>query len=153
MNRIRDFPFDPIAKDLREGKCIPFLGAGASSFPNNIEVKPPSARALAWELAKEWNHSQCQVFCDTAGSDDPAAQERALRARIDCANLMLVSSWVEHGLGDRPRLDEKLRQHLAEKPLSPNPLHNLLARVAKQQPMAIITTNYDDLIEQALDKQ
>jgi hypothetical protein len=150
MNTIRDFPFDPIAKDLREGKCIPFLGAGASSFPINIEGKPPSARALAWELAKEWNHPQYQVFCDTANSNDPAAQERSLRARIDCENLMLVSSWVEHGLGDRPRLDEKLRQHLAEKPLSPNSLHKLLARVAKQRPMAIITTNYDDLIELAL---
>jgi hypothetical protein len=71
MNTIRDFPFDPIAKDLREGKCIPFLGAGASSFPIDIEAKPPSARALAWELAKEWNHPQYQVFCDTANSNDP----------------------------------------------------------------------------------
>jgi hypothetical protein len=150
MNDIRNFPFKPIAKDLREGKCIPFLGAGASSFPGDIEAKPPSARALAWELAKEWNHPQYQVFCDTVDSDDRAAQERCLRARLDCENLMLVSSWVEHGLGDRPRLDEKLRQHLAEKPLSPNTLHKLLARVAKQQPMAIITTNYDDLIELAL---
>jgi hypothetical protein len=87
-----------------------------------------------------------------ADSNGPAAQERALRAKIDCENLMLVSSWVEHGLGDRPRLDDKLRQYLAEKPLSPNPLHKLLARVAKRRPMAIITTNYDDLIELALDE-
>jgi hypothetical protein len=89
-------------------------------------------------------------FCDTANSNDPVAQERALRARIDCENLMLVSSWVEYRAADRPRLDEKLRQYLAERPLAPNPLHKLLARVAKQRPMAIITTNYDDLIEQAL---
>jgi hypothetical protein len=149
MNTIRDFPFDPIAKDLCEGKCIPFLGAGASSFPNDIEVKPPSARALAWELAKEWNHPQYQVFCDTSNSNDPVAQERALRARIDCENLMLVSSWVEYRAADRLRLDEKLRQYLAERPLPPNTLHRLLARVAKQRPMAIITTNYDDLVEQA----
>ena len=149
MNRIRDFPFDPIAKDLHEGKCIPFLGAGASSFPSDIDVKPPSARALAWELAKEWNHPQYQVYCDTANSNDPVAQERALRARIDCENLMLVSSWVEYRAADRLRLDEKLRQYLAERPLPPNTLHRLLARVAKQRPMAIITTNYDDLVEQA----
>jgi hypothetical protein len=28
-----EFPFDWIAGDLREGTCIPFLGAAASSFP------------------------------------------------------------------------------------------------------------------------
>jgi hypothetical protein len=150
MNTIRNFPFGPIADDLREGKCIPFLGAGASSFPNDLEAKPPSSRALAWELAMEWSHPQYQVFCDSANSTDPAARERALRARIDCENLMLVSSWVEHRAADRPRLDQKLRHHLVTRPLSPNPLHNLLACVAKERPMAIITTNYDDLIEQAL---
>jgi hypothetical protein len=65
---------------------------------------------------------------------------------------MLVSSWVEHGRGDRPRLRSKLRAHLAneQKPLPHNTLHELLARVAQQQPMAIITTNYDDLMELAL---
>jgi len=43
---------------------------------------------------------------------------------------MLVSSWVEHGLGDRSRLDQKLREHLADehKPLPHNSLHDLLAR-------------------------
>ena len=65
-------------------------------------------------------------------------------ARVDCENLILVSSWVEHGLGDRSRLDEKLREHLADerKPLPYNALQDLLARVAQQKPMAIITTNY-----------
>jgi SIR2-like domain len=68
---------------------------------------------------------------------------------------MLVSSWVEHGTGDRPRLRSKLRAYLANerKPLPTNPLHDLLALVAQQRPMAIITTNYDDLIELALIKQ
>ncbi len=147
---IDDFPFEPIAKDLREGKCIPFLGAGASSFPVALEAKPPTASALARELAEEWVHPQYRVLRDLENSNDPAAQEQFLRARLDCENLMLVSSWVEHALGDRSRLDEKLREYLADKPLPCNALHDLLARVAKQRPMAIITTNYDDLIEQAL---
>ena len=34
-----------------------------------------------------------------------------LRATLDCENLKPVSSWVEHGLGDRSRLEEKLREH------------------------------------------
>jgi hypothetical protein len=107
------------------------------------------------ELAKESMYPPYQVVRESAGSNDSAARERFLRATVDCENLMLVSSWVEHCLGDRSRLNEKLRQHLADKrkPLPYNALHDLLARVAQQQPMAIITTNYDDLIESALVQQ
>jgi hypothetical protein len=144
------FPFEPIAKYLREGRCIPFLGAGASSFPKDLTAKPPSASALARELAEEWVHPQFQIFRDLAGSSDLAEQERCLRARLDCENLMLVSSWVEHRLGDRSHIDDKLREYLADKALPCNDLHDLLARIAQQKPMAIITTNYDDLIELAL---
>ena len=155
MKAIGDFPFDWIAKDLREGKCIPFLGAGASAFPKEINAKPPSASALALELAKESMYPPYQAIRDADGANDAAAQERLLRATVDCENLMLVSSWVEHGLGDRSRLEEKLREHLADehKPLPYNSLHDLLARVAQQRPMAVITTNYDDLIESALVQQ
>jgi hypothetical protein len=93
-----------------------------------------------------------QTIREAAASNDTAARERLLRATVDCENLMLVSSWVEHGLGDRSRLEEKLREHLADelRPLPYNSLHALLARAAQQRPMAIITTNYDDLIELAL---
>jgi hypothetical protein len=147
-----EFPFDWIAADLREGNCIPFLGAGASSFPKEIAAKPPSARALAMELAEEWNYPQYRVFRDMANSADPADQERRLRARLDCENLMQVSSWVEYGRGDRPHLRNMLRAHLAngQRPLPHNSLHDLLARMASTKPIAIITTNYDDLIELAL---
>jgi hypothetical protein len=149
---LNEFPFDWIAADLREGNCIPFLGAGASSFPREINAKPPTARTLALELARESRYPPYQVVRDAAGSNDPAAQERSLRALLDCENLMLVSSWVEHGTGDRPRLRSKLRAYLAneQQPLPYNSLHDLLARMALQQPMAIITTNYDDLTELAL---
>jgi hypothetical protein len=150
-----DFPFDWIARDLRTGKCIPFLGAGASSFPRDMNAKPPSARALALELAEESRYPPFRIVRATTTPSDTAAEERRMRAKLDCENLMLVSSWVEHGYGDRRRLSEKLRAHLADKqnPLSPNALHKLLARIARDQPMAIITTNYDDLAEQALTKQ
>jgi hypothetical protein len=149
-----EFPFDWIAADLREGNCIPFLGAGASSFPRDINAKPPSARTLALELARESRYPAYQIVRDAAGSNDPATQERSVRAQLDCENLMLVSSWVEHGTGDRPRLRSKLRAHLAneQQPLPYNSLHDLLARIAQQRPMAIITTNYDDLAELALAK-
>jgi hypothetical protein len=150
---IKEFPFKLIARDLSEGRCIPFLGAGASSFPTDLKAKPPTSSTLARELAEYFVHPQFEVFRDPPSSNDLAVQQRYLRARLDCENLMFVSSWVEHGgLGDRLRIDEKLREHLADahKPLPYNSLHELLARVAQQRPMAIITTNYDDLIELAL---
>jgi len=150
-----EFPFDWIARDLRGGNCIPFLGAGASSFPRDANAKPPTARALALELAEESRYPPFRMLRAATSSGDSGAEEQRLRARLDCENLMLVSSWVEHGYGDRWRLSEKLRAHLADKenPLAPNRLHELLARIAQQKPMAIITTNYDDLVEHALVKQ
>jgi hypothetical protein len=130
---LEEFPFDWIATDLRQGNCIPFLGAGASAFPKNVNAKPPSARALALELARE------SMYPPSFGVE----------------NLMLVASWVEHCMGDRPRLRRTLRKHLADErnPLPCNALHDSLARVAQQMPMAIMTTNYDDLIELALVKR
>src|SRR6516165_4895368 len=147
-----EFPFRWIAQDLRRGRCIPFLGAGASAFPKDLHAKPPGARALALELAEESRYPAYQVAFEAAIPTDPTTNERILRAKVDCENLMLVSSWVEHGTGDRPRLRTKLRASLAneQQPLPCNSLHSLLARVAKQRPMAIMTTNYDDLIELAL---
>jgi NAD-dependent SIR2 family protein deacetylase len=149
---IDEFPFVPIAKDLREGRCIPFLGAGASSFPKDLQQKPPIASSLARELAEEWRHPQFEVSNQTANSGNLEKLEHSFRAKTDCENLMLVSSWVENGPGDRSHLNHKLREHLAnpQRPLPFNDLHKLLAQVAKQKPMAVITTNYDDLIEQAL---
>jgi len=148
---IDDIPFDWIATDLREGNCIPFLGAGASSFPNDGNAKPPSARRLAMELAAESRYPPYQVLLGGPDPGDMKAQEHFFKAKLDCENLMLVSSWVEHGRGDRRRLRDKLRKRLAsdETPLPWNPLHALLARIAEHKPMAIITTNYDDLVELA----
>ena len=48
MKAIEDFLFEWIARDLREGKCIPFLGAGASAFPKEANAKPPSATHRIW---------------------------------------------------------------------------------------------------------
>jgi len=146
------FPFDPIARDLWTGTCIPLLGAGASSFPSDIETKPPSARALAWELAEVSGYPPYRVAVSSTGSDDMMSQKRIMRAQFECEDLAAVSSWIEHGLGDRELLHSSLRAHLADeqKLLPPNALHHLLGRMAQQTPMAIISTNYDDLMEQAL---
>ena len=80
------FPLGPIAIDLREGNCIPLLGAGASSFPKDIAAKPPSARELAMELAEEWHYpsmmSSATWLTPTIRTIGSGACAQGLTARI-----------------------------------------------------------------------
>jgi hypothetical protein len=144
-------PFEWIAKDLKNGKVIPFLGAGASAFPP-IEAKPPSAAALALSLARQSTHPEYRLAAECSQNAQAAATRQQLEAYIDCTNLASVASWVELVRGDRERIREELRDALTKPghPLPFNDLHALLADVAVNTPLAIITTNYDDLIEEAL---
>lgn len=151
-DELEEIPFDWIADGLRTGEIIPFLGAGASVFPQEIAAKPPSALSLARELARESKHPQFDVAETIAAQTDEAASERRFQARSDCANLALMSSWVEHVKGDRDILRQKLRQRLVNQqtPLAANELHRLVAHAAALSPLPIMTTNYDDLMEDAL---
>src|ERR1700722_13554795 len=118
------------AEDLEDGTAMPFLGAGASLYDDTISGRPPSAAALAEALAAEVGFP---------GHDNK--------------NLALVSSWYQHVAADRPRLENRLRRNFGlnpDRPLECNDLHHTLAQVAKTVPMAIFTTNYDELIENAL---
>src|SRR5215475_14743055 len=96
-SNLDDFPFDWIAEDFKKGNCIPFLGAGASAFPTGNLLKPPTARSLAFELARESTYPDYRLATEPADAGDEDTLERKLRAKLDCENLMLVSSWVEHG--------------------------------------------------------
>jgi hypothetical protein len=51
----------------------------------------------------------------------------------------------------RPRLDDLLKTAIGNPEFLPNPLHRLLAAVARHKPLLIITTNYDNLLEKAFD--
>ena len=148
MKAIEDFPFDWIAKDLREGKCIPFLGAGASAFPKDINAKPPSA-AHACLGAGE----RVDVPAVSSHSRDGRFQRRRSTGAIAARHGRLRKSDARQLLGRaRPRRStapgREAAQHIwrtSKTAASTTRLHDLLARVAKQSPMAIITTNYDDL--------
>jgi hypothetical protein len=70
------------------------------------------------------------------------------RARFDLAQL---ASYYQSCVGTRPRLDNLLKIQISNPQFAPNPLHHMLARIARRQPMLIITTNYDDLLEKAFD--
>jgi len=153
-DEIDRIPFGFIAEDLRAGMTIPFLGAGASLFEFGSEFRPPSASALARELADEARFPDTRLAAGLVSDNRQVRIEKHYRARMDVANLSLVSSWVERVGGDRTRLQNKLRQYLANaaKPIQSNRLHRMLAHAASRAPLAIITTNYDNLMEKALDE-
>jgi SIR2-like domain len=131
----------PIAELMLEGKIVPFLGAGASSYhvdenvSNNPDLRgPPTGRRLLDIIAKEAGiEAQCR---------------RCPKPAHDLAQVASYYARVEH---TRRQLDSKLLRLTGDAAFRPNPLHKLLARVAMKQPMLLITTNYDTLLEKAFD--
>ena len=126
-------PYDLIAGALRQGKVVPFLGAGASAAhrPPGVDWTPgaefcPRGDELARYLAATGR------FPDKKGVDD----------------LMLVASYFEAEPGDRPKLRQKLDEIFCAQELQPGPIHRLIAACTKLR--LVMTTNYDSLIEQAM---
>jgi hypothetical protein len=124
--RSREFPYRMVRERLQKGAVIPFLGAGASfsaspAVPSGREVKELLARA-----------------CDFPAS------------AFEQSDVAEVASFFVQRLG-REELDGLLHEILARKDSAPGPAHRLLAQAAKESPLIILTTNYDTLMEQALD--
>jgi hypothetical protein len=115
--------YDWIAKALKDGEVVPFLGAGASAG-----CGLPSGKELAQRLLTEIERKV--KFRDRAGRD----------------NLALVASYLAQ-ITDSLRLDSILRETFSIA-AEPGELHKCLASINELQ--LIVTTNYDDLIEQAL---
>jgi hypothetical protein len=125
-------PYRMIWDDLRKGRIVPFLGAGASLAirPKDIVWRPaesdfpPSSAELAGFLAEYVNYPD----------DEPAD------------DLAKVASYARM-VGGPGRLRELLVE-VFKRNYQPGRIHELLADVPT--PMLILTTNYDDLIERAL---
>jgi hypothetical protein len=126
-------PYGVIRNKLKDGKVIPFLGAGASIVgripgvqwdPNNPQFLP-SGRELSHFLAEE--------------SSFPSQED------LDRNDLAKVSSYYSVIAG-REDLSQRLR-NLLKPEFSFGPIHEYLASIAA--PLLIITTNYDTLLEQA----
>jgi hypothetical protein len=128
-------PWQVLLELFMKGKLIPFLGAGASAYCSSQPGgAPPSGAAL---LAKLAARSQLQIDCGISG---------CTQLRFDLARL---ASYYQTCIATRPRLDDLLKDEIANPDFAPNPLHYLLARISRRMPMLIITTNYDDLLERA----
>jgi hypothetical protein len=137
VERADDDHYVIIAEKLAGGRMIPFLGAGANLCDRGEQVWAaggpflPSGAELAGHLAARGRY--------------PMPGER---------DLLRVSQYV-----DAARGEDELYLYLREvfgAEYSPTSLHRLLARTAKVLGRAglpqllVVTTNYDDLVEQAL---
>jgi hypothetical protein len=132
-----------VMRRLREGSVIPFLGAGT-----NLCGRPDGA---AWQ----------------AGSYLPSGQELAgylaesyAYPSSETPDLLRVSQYVQAVTGGRALYDELL--DLFNRDYAPTSLHLLLAALPRRlrewrdkghgaRHQLIVTTNYDDALEQAFD--
>jgi hypothetical protein len=126
-----------ITQALRTGRVVPVLGAGVNLWqrpPPGFERGRylPSAQELADELAQDF-----------------------YQVKIDNRDLARVSQYLVALMGEG-RLLEKLH-YIFDAAYPPTPLHRFLARLSRstresveaRECMLIVTTNYDDSLEQA----
>ncbi len=107
--------------NLKRGKLVPFLGAGASLGGNGY-AGLPSGSKLSQELAGE---------CAYPGSD--------------AKDLLRVAQYYAIKLGELP-LRETINERLSHDEVQPGEVHHLLAGWPLE---VVLTTNYDNLMERA----
>ena len=121
-------PYSAILDELRLGRAVPFLGAGASRV--GMAPGTPGYLPGGFELAT--------MLADYANFPSDDARERG--------DLSKVSSYLVEGTS-RDALRRKLHSVFASGAPVTTPLHRFLASIARN--MVIITTNYDTFMEQA----
>ena len=128
------FPYPEVIEFLRKGRVIPVLGAGVNVGQENRKV--------------EWNTESSYLPLGGELSrflaDQSKFPEDDLRDRSD---LSKVAAYYAGTVG-RPFLCERLHG-VFDRDFSPGPVHKFLAEIARETPLLIITTNYDDLLERA----
>ncbi len=117
--------YGEIAARLKSGTIIPFFGAGASA-----SCGIPSSKKLAELLVAK------AEFPDADGRD----------------NLALVASYLFNKT-DQIVLNRELRSALLEATAEPGRLHHCLSNPSLDHLRFFVTTNYDDLVERALQNQ
>lgn len=153
-------PFGIIRKELYAGAVVPFLGSGASISRSN----PKGGQDPSWDDCPPYHQREAKCYprsghvCEGRGSSSgpalPTATElscllarQANFPRSEHPDLAKVAQY--YGVvGGRDFLTRTLHAIL-DRDWAPTPLHDLLARV--EEPLIIVTTNYDDLIERAFD--
>lgn len=126
-------PYSLIRDKLRQGRAIPFLGSGAS-----LGVRQQGAK---------WKKGEAD-YLPTAGELADYLAEKSEFPTDEPPDLAKVAQYF-NVIGGRDALNEELRSIFNFKyPLTS--LHRFLAGI--EAPLLFVTTNYDDLIEQAFDE-
>jgi SIR2-like domain len=131
-----------IATRLRDGKVVPFLGAGA-----NACGRPPLPPGTRWQPGEYLPTGQ--ELADWLAQNEPYPPGEA-------RDLVRVAQYLDLSYQGEGTLFEKLRD-LFEPLYEPNALHELLVELAATpgpdgEPTLcplIVTTNYDDVLERA----
>ncbi|HKS27622.1 MAG TPA: SIR2 family protein [Pyrinomonadaceae bacterium] len=132
-------PYGEIADLLKKGEVVPFLGAGV-----NFGARPaPSAK---WdEKESTFLPSGVELSRFLADiSNFPAENDDEI------TDLAKVSSYFVE-TSARRRLRERLHD-IFDRDFEPASIHNYLAEIGRNAPLLIVTTNYDDLTEQAFNR-
>jgi hypothetical protein len=125
-------PYQFIANELKAKKVIPFLGSGASIA--GVPVAPdrlPDGKRLATELI------------DRVGSYPGEASDP----------LTKVSQFYEECVAGRTPLYNDLRRRFYETQTQTEPTQLASTLASIEQPLLIVTTNYDPIVELAYQKR
>ncbi len=140
MDEIDERHFLDVADSVAEGYVVPFLGAGANLCDRPDEV--------AWEPGR---------YLPNGSELAHALAEKGRYPVADDGDLLRVSQYIGAVRGEKD-LYRYLRT-IFDVDYPPNSLHRFLARIPaflreRGAPQLLaITTNYDDLLERALDAQ
>jgi hypothetical protein len=140
-----------IVPRIERGQCVPFLGAGANVGADGATGLPLGgevALRLAAALTKVDVHAYVQEFDKLSKSEAFAGlEDYGELLRLGLQDLPRVSFYAE--LRQDPFfLLEELRKILSDTALEPTPILRTVARLPLP---LIVTTNYDNLMERALD--
>jgi hypothetical protein len=134
-------PYTYIRNRLKEGMVIPFLGAGASFGSRDPKMvpfrRPREGQPNKWDVLYFPTASEL-ANCLADELDFPVGESR---------ELTKVAQYYSAVTGRVP-LRTALQEIFALLQ-DPSPIHRYLAEVAKESPLLVVTTNYDDLIERA----
>src|SRR5262245_17506035 len=122
-------PYELIAEGLRKGRVIPFLGSGAS--------------ILERHAGQNWDSPGCR-FLPKADELAKYLDRLSGYPSREPAELARVAQYFD-GIAGRGSLDDRLHEIFAGS-YHPGTLHSYLPTLGN---LLIVTTNYDQLIEQA----
>jgi hypothetical protein len=131
-----EFPYQLVRQLLLKGVVVPFLGAGAglSARPQGDSKAPPDRPFLPSN--REFKELLARA-CDFPPTE------------FEASTVAEIASYLERKT-DRKYLDQLVESAFGRRDYAPSETHRLLAEIARRQPLLILTTNYDTLMEQAL---